>query len=351
MVDSKLNCLATCLGSLVTFHGSLPHRDADQACALVAKYLPDIPAFPQLSKRDYRENMYTQCSEGFPGIEVTPDKIFVNRQKDLTGQLAQFYTDYLANDFSRYGISFNYGTGLHTFLKMKNLKPRAVKGQITGPVTWGLTITDESGKGVLYDETLGDVVPKFLRLKASWIEQELSKMNPNTIMFVDEPYMTAFGSVGMQLTKEQVVSYLEETFAGIKGLKGTHCCGNTDWSILLQTSVDIISFDTYNYAESLAIYPDEVKKFLQRGGCIAWGIIPTDAELVNKESINSLRDRLEAAIDLFAVKGIPRQQLFEQGLITPACGLGPIGSEAAAERALQLTAELSKEIRAKYNLV
>ncbi|MDD5189788.1 MAG: methionine synthase [Dehalococcoidales bacterium] len=343
MLDTKLNCLTT-------FHGSLPHKDADKACQLVAKYLPDLPAFPQLSKRAYRENMYAQCSEGFPGIVVTDDKIYVDSKQDLTGQLAQFYTDYMANDISRYGISYEYGAGFHTFLKMKGLKPRAVKGHITGPVTWGLTVPDVEGKGILYDETLGDVVPKFLRLKAAWIERELCKMNPNTIMFVDEPYLTAFGSVGMQLTKEQVIDCLEETYRGIKGLKGTHCCGNTDWAILLQTSVDIISFDTYNFAESLAIYPQEVKNFLARGGCIAWGIVPTDAETVNKETVHSLKDRLEAALALFTRKGIPINQLLEQGLITPACGLGPISSEAAAERALQLTAELSKEIRNKYNL-
>jgi methionine synthase II (cobalamin-independent) len=338
------NCQFNCL---TTFHGSLPHKDAEQACALVAHYLKDIPAFPQLGKRSFRENMYAQCSEGFPGIVVKEEKIYVDRKQDLTGQLAQFYTDYLANDFSRYGISYEYGAGLHTFLKTK-LSPRAVKGHITGPVTWGLTITDEAGKGILYDETFGDVVPKFLRLKASWIEHQLRQLNKNTIMFVDEPFMSAFGSVGMQLTKEQVVSYLEETFAGIRGIKGTHCCGNTDWSILLQTSVDIISFDTYNYAESLAIYPDEVKKFLNRGGCIAWGIVPNDADLVAKESVASLKDRLEAALELFIRKGIPFKQLLEQGMITPSCGLGPIGSELAAERALQLTVELSAAIRKRY---
>ena len=141
---------------------------------------------------------------------------------------------------------------------------------------------------------------------------------------------------------------LEETFAGIRGIKGVHCCGNTDWSILLQTSTDIINFDTYNYAESLAIYPNEVKKFLDRGGCIAWGIVPTDAELVAKESVASLKDRLEFALELFIHKGIPFKQLLEQGLITPSCGLGPIGSETAAERALQLTVDLSNMIRKKY---
>jgi len=167
-------------------------------------------------------------------------------------------------------------------------------------------------------------------------------------MFVDEPYMTAFGSIAMQLSREQVIIALEETFAGIRGIKGVHCCGNTDWSILLQTSTNIVHFDAYKYPDSLAIYDKEVKKFLANGNCIGWGIIPTDAEAVNKESVASLKDRLESAMAPFTRKGIPFKTLVEQGLLLPACGLGPIGSEAAAERALQLLADLSTYIRSKY---
>jgi hypothetical protein len=185
-------------------------------------------------------------------------------------------------------------------------------------------------------------------LKASWQEQVLSKINRNTIIFVDEPYMTAFGSIAMQLSREQLVAALNETFAGIKGIKGVHCCGNTDWSVLMQTSTDIIHFDTYKYADSLSIYTPEVKKFLDRGGCIGWGIVPTDAESVNKESVASLKDRLESAMSPFTRKGIPFSTLIEQGLLLPACGLGPIGSESAADRALQLLADLSNTIRKKY---
>ncbi len=340
----------TNFGCLPTFIGSLPHRRPDEACAAVAKYLPQIPAFPQLANLDNRENMYYQCSEGFPGISVTPEKLSVDRRQDLTAQMAQFYTDYLSGDPSNYGISPEFGTGFYSFLNTEFPSALAIKGQITGPVTWGLTVTDEEGKGILYDETLGDIVPKFLRLKAAWIEQQLSKINPNTIIFVDEPYMTAFGSVGMQLTKTRIVEYMEETLSGIKGIKGTHCCGNTDWSILLETSVDIISFDTYNYAGSLAIYPAEVQKFLDRGGCIAWGIVPTDSELIFKETVKSLRERFEAALSLFTARGIDQQQLLTQGLITPACGLGPVASDALAEQALQLTAALSAEIRHVYHL-
>jgi methionine synthase II (cobalamin-independent) len=326
----------------------VPHKDPVRACELVTHYLRDIPAWPQLPKRTFLENMYAQYSESFPGIVINGEKIYVDRKQDLTKQLEKFYTDYLANDFSNYSLSPEYAAGLHTFTKLDKLNPRAIKGHVTGPVSWGLTVTDETGKGIIYDETLGDVVPKFLRLKASWQEQVLSKLNRNTIMFVDEPYMTAFGSIAMQLSREQVISALEETFAGIKGIKGVHCCGNTDWSILLQTSANIIHYDAYKYADSLAIYPGEVKKFLDRGGCIGWGVVPTDAESVNKESVASLKDRLESAMEPFTRKGIAFKTLIEQGLLLPSCGLGSIGSEAAAERALQLLADLSVYIRGKY---
>jgi methionine synthase II (cobalamin-independent) len=342
VTNNKFGCLPTIIGSV-------PHKDPVRACELVAHYLRDIPAWPQLPKRTFLENMYAQYSEGFPGIVIKGEKIYVDRKQDLTKQLENFYTDYLANDFSKYTLSPEYAAGFQAFPDaLRKLTPRAVKGHVTGPVSWGLTVTDETGKAIIYDETFGDVVPKFLRLKGSWQEQVLSKINRNTIMFVDEPYMTAFGSIAMQLSREQVITALDETFAGIRGIKGVHCCGNTDWSVLMQTSANIIHFDAYKYPDSLAIYTKEVKKFLDNGNCIGWGIIPTDAESVNKESVASLKDRLESAMAPFTRKGIPFKTLVEQGLLLPACGLGPIGSEAAAERALQLLADLSTYIRSKY---
>jgi len=327
--------------------GSLPYKDANKAVAVVMRYQKDIPAWPQLPKRAYVENMYTQYSEGFPGIVVAENKTYVNRNQDLTKLLERFYTDYLANDFAKYAVSAEYAAGLHKFLSLGSLTSRTVKGQVTGPVSWGLTITDETGKAIIYDETFADVVPKFLRLKASWMEQTLKKLNKNVIIFLDEPYMSAFGSVGMQLSGEQVISLLNETYAGISGIKGVHCCGNTDWSILLRTKIDIVNFDAYNYAGSLAIYATEVKKFLDRGGVIAWGIIPTSTEAILKESVTSLKDRLEEAMVPFTRQGIPVKKLVEQSLLTPACGL-PTVSEDAAERALQLLVELSQTIKKRY---
>jgi len=335
-------------GCLPTITDSMPHTDPQSACSDITRCLKDIPAWPQLPKRSFLENMYVQFSQGFPGVTVKENRIYVDRSQDLDKPLEKLYTAYLENDVDKYPISLDYAAGLHSFLALKNLSPQAVKGQITGPVTWGLTVTDDNHRAIIYDDVLGDAATKLLRLKASWQEKELSQISKNTIIFVDEPYMAAFGSVGVLLSKERVISLLEKVFGGINGLKGVHCCGNTDWSVLLGTSADILSFDTYNYAQSLSLYPAEVKKFLDRGGTIAWGIIPNDEDLLAKESAASLNDRLEEAMAPFTRKGIRFKQLIEQGLLTPSCGLGSMATEEAAARVLELLAELSIRIRKRY---
>ena len=335
-------------GCLPTIIGSMPHTDPSEACLQVTRYLKDIPAWPQLPNRSFLENMYVQYSQGFPGVVVSENSIYVDCSQDLDKPLEQLYAAYLENNFNKYPVSPDYAAGLHSFLSLTNLSPLAVKGQITGPVTWGLTVTDENKRAIIYDDVLGDAVAKFLRLKASWQEKALSQISRNTIIFVDEPYMSAFGSVGISLSKERIISLLEEVFSGISGLKGVHCCGNTDWSILLDTSTDILSFDAYNYAQSLSLYPSEIKDFLDRKGTIAWGIIPNEAEALAKETVASLIDRLEEAMAPFTRNGIRFKQLIEQGLLTPSCTLASLPGEEAAARALELLADLSETIRKRY---
>jgi methionine synthase II (cobalamin-independent) len=338
MAQIEFNCLPTAIGSM-------PQTDPEAACAQVARYLKEIPCWPQLPRRAFEENMYAQFSQGFPGITLTGDKIYVDRAKDLDKALERLYTAYLENDFDKYPVSADYAAGLHAFLALKNLSPLAVKGQVTGPVTWGLTVTDSDGKAVIYDDILGDAVAKFLRLKAGWQEKELKRLSTNTIIFVDEPYMASFGSVSVPLSAQKVKGLLEEVFRGIEGLKGVHCCGNTDWSVLLGTSLDILSFDAYNYARSLSLYPREVKVFLERGGAIAWGIVPNDQSSLAKETAASLKDRLEETMAPFTQNGVQFRQLLHQSLLTPSCTLASLDTSDASAHALELLAELSQTMR------
>jgi methionine synthase II (cobalamin-independent) len=293
--------------------------------------------------------MYTQFSEGFPGVGFRNEDIYVDRSKDLDKPLEALYTAYLASDTDKFPVSPDYAAGFECFRKLDNLSPLAVKGQVTGPISWGLTVADESRRAVLYDDTLADALAKLLRLKAGWQEKVLGRISPNTIIFVDEPYMAAYGSSATTtLSSQDVINLLEEVFGGIAGLKGVHCCGNTDWSVLLATSVDILSFDAYNYAGSLSLYPAEVKKFLDRGGALAWGIVPNEEAELEKETASSLKDRLEEAMAPFTRKEVPFRQLIRQGLLTPSCGLATLPGPEVANRVLELLAELSALIRKRY---
>ena len=337
----EFNCLPTAIGSM-------PQTDPKEACSLVAKYMPDLPAWPQLPRRSHLENMYAQFSEGFPGIVLENDKVYVERTADFDSQIEKLYNDDQEDNTDDYGTSAEYAAGLHAFLSLSERHPSMVKGQITGPITWGLCVTDREQRGILYDDLLAEALAKFLRLKAMWQESFLSQISPNTIIFVDEPYLTSLGTAFVSVPNEQVTTLLEVVLSGIEGLKGVHCCGSTDWSLLLKSSTDILSFDAYNYADSLSCYPAEVKAFLERGGSIAWGIIPNAEEASAKESVASLYDRLGEAMAPFTREGIPFKQLIAQGLLTPSCTLASISAEAAIHT-LELLAKLSAKVRSKYS--
>ena len=139
MLDTKFGCLPTMVGSM-------PHIDPVKACSLVTRYLKDIPCWPQLPQRSFLENMYVQYSQGFPGVVIEGEKIYIDKNQDLTAPIEKLYTAYLANDFSKYPVTRDYAEGLHTFIGLEDLAPKAVKGQVTGPISWGLTVTDNDKK-------------------------------------------------------------------------------------------------------------------------------------------------------------------------------------------------------------
>jgi hypothetical protein len=329
--------------------GSVPYTDADQAWSAVLRYFPHTPFWPQLPQRSYRENMYVQFSERFPGVTIEDQRIYVDRRQDLDPGLERLYLAYLENDLAYGAIGPEFSAALAALQAGRvAFEPplELLKGQVTGPVSWGLTVVDQNRRPLLYDEVLADAIAKHLRLKASWQEKVLSSHAANTLIVVDEPYLSAFGSAFISLSREQVVHYLQEVLAGISHLKGVHCCGNTDWSILLETPIDVLSLDAYDYAASLALYPREVSAFLGRGGIIAWGVVPAGQPAEN-ETAESLVARLEQALDMLVEKGVPREALLRSGLVTPSCGTGSL-SKALAERVFDLTAQVSATMRERY---
>ncbi len=330
----------------------MPQMDPGDAVRTVLRFLPDIPAWPQLPRKSVKENMYVQYSEGFPGFSLDGERFHVSRAESADKALEALYAAHLENKSGEWKISPDYAAGLYalveTLKEEDRGKPRlALKGQMTGPISWGLTVTDQDKRPVLYDDTLCDAMAKHLRLKASWQEAFLARGTQFQIVTLDEPFMSAYGSAYVSLTKEKVIALLDEVFGGMThALKGIHCCGNTDWSVLLATSVDIINPDVYNYANSFNLYPDEIRNFLGRDGFVAWGIVPTDETSLKKETVSSLRDRLEEVIAPLTRKGVPFRKLLERSLVTPCCGMASLSVEAS-ELGLETLTGLSAELRKK----
>ncbi len=326
--------------------GSMPHEDVHLALDRILEACPEAPCWPQLPALGFQENMMTQFSEGVPCIRVDleKNKLFFTRPEACPEELAQFYEEYLkaeeTGDLSPFALSESYAIGLYAFLG-KLSRPgrpslRLVKGQITGPLTFGLSILDEEGLPALFDETLEDVVRKAILMKSLWQIECLAPLGEKQILFVDEPILAAFGSSAyINLTREQAVAVLQENFSAVKArgaLVGSHCCGNTDWSLMVEAGVDIINFDAYVYMDTIGLYAESLAAFLDRGGYLAWGIVPSQSLEVRPRP-EELLESLRRGIDALSEKGVSREKLLANLLLTTSCGLGTL-TEAESESAL-----------------
>lgn len=326
---------------LITGIGSLPHKDADAAVALILKYFHNIPFWPQLPRRDSRESMVLQYSENLPCLGLQEGRL-VFRHDDLG--LERFYDRIIANDTGYFKVSLDYALGLHKFYTKLHTnqqlldKIEFIKGQITGPFTFAAGINDEKGVSLLHDQVFMQVIIKGLTMKALWQVDLFKEFGKKMIMFIDEPYLGCFGSAYTPINREDVIKGLAEISAPIGAagaLIGVHCCGNTDWSILTDIkTIDIISFDAFEFLDKFILYADNLNSFLKRGGLVCWGIVPTQAG----EKASLLVERINEGIDRLTKKGIDKGLLLERLFLSPSCGLGTLDT-GKAEEVFQLLSE------------
>jgi len=339
------------LKGLATGVGSLPHKDTEAALDLIFKYLPHIPFWPQLPKRDIREGMVAQFSENFPCLKVSRDGLFFSTLQDKEKELEIFYERIIAGDVDYFKISQDFASGLHTFYqRLENSSSsdiEFIKCQITGPFTFAASVKDESGSALLHNPVFMQAILKGLIMKALWQIELFRKFNKRIIMFIDEPYLGCFGSAYTPINREEVVKGLRELTEGIKSedvLLGVHCCGNTDWAIFTEVdTIDIINFDAFGFLDRVVLYADNLKGFLKRGGILCWGVVPTQ-DFTDKETADLLVRDIKDGIASLTKKGLDRDLLLENLLVSPSCGLGTLDIEKSA-KIFKLLSEVSLSIR------
>lgn len=302
--------------------GSLPHRNPEEACKIILKTF-DIPFWPQLPNISFKESMIIQYSEGMPYIKISEDKQESWVIRDGSDELERFYE--AVTEKSKIAISEDYAIGLHTFLKMiKGKRFNTLKGHVTGPVTFTLGLKDNYGRFVYFDEELREISLMLLKAKALWQINILRQHSDRAIIFIDEPILSAIGSSSyLGVDSVEVLRLLKDMVSSIQdagALSGIHCCGRADWPMVIRSGTKIISFDAYEYFDAFAIYHEEIKKFLQAGGYLAWGIVPT-SDAINSVDDKSIQKLMENHLKKL-YEHIPSELVNSQILITPSCGTG-----------------------------
>lgn len=305
--------------------GSLPHTDPVEACKVIFDHV-DIPFWPQLPHRSFLELMVPQYSEGFPFVKIEGENIYVEKADDTV--LTKFYED-IANN-TGFPTSKEYAAGLFAFIDIlikNNHKYSSIKGHATGPLTFTLGLTDNRKRPIYFDEEMRELAFEFLKGKISWQIEMLKPFCEKVLFFIDEPILTALGSSSyVGVSTEEALRLLKGTIKHIKdcgAIAGIHCCGKADWSLALSTGLDVFNFDAYFFWNTLSIYPDEMKKFIDNNGYIAWGIVPT-TEAIKEVDLQLLNDQLERGLTSLEEAGIPKEKLRSQVILTPSCGTGSL---------------------------
>ena len=344
-------CLATAIGSM-------PHSKPEDAVAVVLASIPDAPIWPQLPALGMNEQMEVQYSENLPRVVIDREKerMFIDTSGDTSMDLANFYENFLMENVDYFAITPEFAKGMYAAdaaLKVGGTRP-FVKMQTTGPISFGLTIVDENKRAIYYNPEFIDCVVKGLAMKCRWQIRKFKPYAAGTICFIDEPILSAFGSsTYVSVSRDDVVSKLGEVIEAIHSegaLAGVHCCGNTEWPILMDAGADIVNFDAFDFGDTIAFYPHAVKSHLESGKVLAWGVVPTNSAKIQAQTVDSLVALFDAKVDNLAkAAGIDRDLIIKQAMITPSCGTGSL-PVADAELVFNMLAQTSAALRSRMGL-
>jgi hypothetical protein len=331
--------------SAATGVGALPHTDPRQACDDVLALFADFPYIPTLPDRSQLESIVFNDSEQLPGRVIRDDRLLFDSASDQTAAMEKVYMDYVEGNYADYGLHTEYASAFIEMMSRKLPGAPILKCQVTGPVTFGMQVVDAGKRPIYYDAQLADVLSKMIALKARWCEEAMKQHTgvSETLVVLNEPYLASLGSSVVPVDKETVRSGWGDIAALVQGGLGVHCCSNTDWEFVLSLDPAVVSLDAYATAKEFLLYSDAVISYMERGGIVAWGIVPSDSKLFVTETTDSLYGKY-LAIRSQLCSRMPEKVFDAQSLITPSCGIRFANREGSLA-IMGAAAEISRRIR------
>ncbi len=317
---------------MATAIGSLPHRDAGAAAALVLRCLPDFPAAPQLPIRTPLEGFIAQWARAIDGLHVEADgSLTVSANLDARAEITPLF-DPLAHG------------GLLAFLDAAEampMPPRRVKVQCAGPLTLGVALV-EAGVGVEAAFALGARTARaWSRALESLVATRLPKAA--LVLCFDEPALAYTGGrldpvVCDLVDREYATDVLSTALAAPTCLTAVHVCGRGDVRLALDAGPRLVHFDSGALDVDDAVI---LTRFLEGGGWVIWGAIPTDRP-VGEHAAPIWKALLDVWCELTR-RGCDPSRLRSQALVAPACGLAGHGL-SQAEHTMLLAREIGGRV-------
>ena len=293
--------------------GSLPHTDPAEAVAFTLEHTPALPAAPQLPNRSGRELMVAQVASGVAGVTVADDGTLTvdARRLDPAAPVDAALTDDVA-------------AGTLAFLGAVAGRATPIKLQLCGPVTLGLALVHGGAPSTV----AFDVAAAAVRAKASALVRAARDAAPDAPLLVlfDEPGLTAVDHPGFPLEADPTIDLLSGAMAAAEpAVVGVHCCGDTDWALAVKAGAQVLSLPLEPHVVEDA---SMLSTFLEEGGWIAWGAVPTNGPVGTDP--DPLWRRLTGVWCDLTRAGCDPLLLRKHSLVTPACGLANHGPSQAA---------------------
>lgn len=292
----------------------------------VAEFSAEVPFWPQLPRLSEREaaigqglgilgDLIEARSESY-GYQVRAGRI------DSVLSMLHRSTGELTPDHAAGFAAFEEALSSGLFKSAK-----AVKGQIEGPITLSAYLFYQ-GRPFLSDPALFAAVAFHVSQTICWQIDRLKSAGLPVLLFVDEPALCLEAPATNAVSEEQRLNALAVTLeaARVRGaFAGLHCCAARPFRRMCHANPDILSFDAHEGLELFFADPD-ARSFLDRGGAVAYGMIPTSSNLCALDSVSIFIRWLKAAM----VAGDP-QKLARNAMITATCGLGLLDPPSVAE--------------------
>ena len=313
---------------VATSIGSLPHTDPRSAATFALEAQPRLPAAPSLPNRSGMERMIAQAAWGIDGLRVLPDGSLELDDPRLDPRAP----------LTTAGIDGEPFVGLRAFLGAVAGRRAPIKLQLTGPLTLGVALLNLGVPSRRAFAVAGGAVRARARTLLA-AAQETAPMAP-LVVFVDEPGLTAAMHASFPLDPNRTIDLVSSVLATIEpyAVTGLHCCGLADWRVVLQAGPQILSLPLGSGAVE---HTGALGAFLENGGRIAWGAVPTSGPLGSTPE--RLWQQLSAEWCSLTQSGCDPVLLREQALITPACGLA-LHTEDQADLVITLANQVARRL-------